>query len=258
MEATHQAHGTTSEQEHAHDHSHDWNDEEYVNQWLAREEERAAERRRQFVVIRALMPKTQEQEFRYLNLGAGPGNLDDVLLEQFPGAQATLVDQSLVMLSNARKRLARFEDRVEYVQANLSSPDWAGAVSGPFDFAVSTIAIHNLGSARRIRELYAETYRLMGHGGMFLNLDYVRPARPSLAALSPWAAKDPEAGLNGRGGGSGMPGTMIEQMGWLSEAGFACVDVPWKDLNTVLFCAIRDHLHMPEGHAAEDAHSHAH
>ncbi|MPZ50121.1 MAG: methyltransferase domain-containing protein [Dehalococcoidia bacterium] len=261
--AEHGARSAATEHEHEHGHDHpeeDWNDEEYVAYWLERQTGRAEERRRHFMMFRALITKMPEDEFSYINLGAGPGYLDEVLLEQFPGAQCTLVDGSLPMLVEARKRLERFGERVEYVQANLATPDWAGAVTGPFDFAVSSIAIHNLRDPRRIRDLYAETFRLTGHGGMFLNLDYVRPARPSLAPLGPWVAKDHEAGLR-RGGGHDMPGTLIEQLGWLSEAGFSTVDVVWKNMNTVLLCGLRDHLHMPEGeggHAAEGAHGHSH
>jgi ubiquinone/menaquinone biosynthesis C-methylase UbiE len=193
-------------------------------------------------------------------MGAGPGNLDEILLEHFPGAQATLVDGSLAMLFAARQRLERFGERVEYVQANLLNPEWTGAVSGPFDLAVSTIALHNLGDPRRIREVYVETARLLGHGGVFLNLDYMRPAQPSMAPLAAWSAKDVEAGLNGRSGGAGMPGTVAEQLGWLSEAGFAAVDVLYKDMSMALLCGIRDHLHLPdnEHNHGSEGHTHSH
>jgi SAM-dependent methyltransferase len=233
----------------------DWNNEEYVAYWLEQQNERSAERDRHFAIIRALIPRTPEQEFRYLNLGAGPGRLDEILLTHFPGASATLIDGSLALLSVARQQLDQFADRVEYVQANLANPDWAGAVSGPFDFAISTIAIHHLRDPQRIRELYAETYRLLGHGGMFLNLDYVRPSRRSLGPLAAWAVRDPDAGVTAHNDGAGMPGTLLEQLGWLNEAGFGCVEVFWKEMNLALVCGIRDHLHMPEGHAAEDAHT---
>ena len=220
METTHAAghdHGRQGRRE-------DWSDEEFVKTWIERQKDREPERHRQFVLIRALIPKTHDQEFSYVNIGAGPGNL------------------------------ARFEGRVEYVQANLDAPGWAEAVGGPFDVAVSSIAIHNIGAPRRIRSIYAETRNLLGHGGVFLNLDYVRPLGAELAPLAAWAGKDPEAGFIGRGGGSQFPGTLVEQVGWLSEAGFATVDVPWKEMNVAIFCAVRDHLHMPD--AEDHAHSH--
>jgi tRNA (cmo5U34)-methyltransferase len=236
-------------------HVEDWNDEDFVLSWIERQKARAPERRRQFAKLRALIPRNPEDQFRYVNLGAGPGFLEEVLLEHFPHAQATLVDGSLVMLGAARQRLESYGSRVEYVQANLATPEWAGAVSGPFDFALSSIAIHNLRNPYRIRALYAETYHLLGHGGMFYNLDYVRPARPSLAPLGRWVSNDAEADLS-RGGGHDMPGTLLEQLVWLSEAGFACADVVWKSMNTVILCGVRDHLHMPEGEGEEHGHDH--
>lgn len=249
---------------HGHDHGHanrqdDWNDEDFVEDWLARQKERGPERRRQFVVLRAFIPKNPNQEFRYLNLGAGPGNLDKVLLEHFPGANAVVLDGSLAMLTAAQRELAQFGERVEYVQADLSSPDWTGAVAGPFDFIVSIQALHHLDDPRRIRALYREVYQLTGHGGTLLNMDYVRPPKRELVPLQEWIARDPEAGFSPRSAhGGNVPGSTIEHLSWLSEAGFNSVDVFWKEMNIALFGATRDHLHMPEGHGGGHDSGHGH
>lgn len=254
---------------HGHDHGHaghgasaqhgDWQDEDFVKGWLERQQERAGERQRQFVALRAFIPKTPDQEFRYLNLGAGPGNLDVILLEQFAGANAVVVDGSLAMLAAARKALAKFGDRVEYIQADLSRSDWTGAVAGPFDFVISARTIHHLGEPKRIRELYTEVRALTGHGGTFLNLDYVRPAKAELARLGDWITKDSEAGFGGPPHSSAdMPGTMIEHLGWLSEAGFGCVEVYWKEMDLALIAGINGHLHMPWGHGDDPDKAHGH
>jgi tRNA (cmo5U34)-methyltransferase len=229
----------------------DWNDDEYVSSWLEGQPAREAERHKQFVTIRAFMPKTPDDEFRYVNLGAGPGNLDEVLLAHFPRAQATLVDTSNVMLETARERLARYEGRVETVKVDLTDPAWAQAVNGPFGFAVSVIALHNLGEPRFYRSVYQETFKLLGSGGILLNLDYVRPPRTSMALLGSWAVRDSEAALIGNAGGGSAQGSMLEQLTWLNEAGFATYDCVWKDNNTVLFCGIKDELQMPESFLQE-------
>jgi SAM-dependent methyltransferase len=249
----HEHHEAAHDEQHHDHHEQDWHDEDFVAQWLEHDEERSEERRQQFVTLRAVMPKLPEQEFRYINLGAGAGRLDDLLLEHFKGASATVVDSSLAMLDAARKKLSRFGDRVEYVQANLSRPAWTGAVSGPFDFAISTFAVHHLENADRIKALYSEAFALLGHGGMLLNLDYVRPAQPKLAALAPWAAKDPEAKLNAGGPHSDLPASLLDHLDWLHAAGFETVDVLWKSMNLALVCGVRDHIHMPDA-----AHDHAH
>jgi SAM-dependent methyltransferase len=258
---THEHSHSHDEHERANQHHEDWNDDDFVAQWIARQTDRAVERRREFVTIRALMPKLPAQEFRYINLGAGPGNLDEVLLDHFKGASATVVDTSLAMLDAARKKLARFGDRVEYVQANLARPTWTGAVSGPFDFAICVHSVHHIGDSDRIKTFYGELYGLLGHGGMVLNLDYVAPSQPMLAELVPWAARDEEAKLNTFSPHE-VSSTLLDHLEWLKEAGFGTVDVLVKELNVALVCAVRDHLHMPEtahdhGHSHSE-HSHAH
>jgi hypothetical protein len=89
----------------------------------------------------------------------------------------------------------------------------------------------------------------------------MRPSRPGLSALAPWAAEDPDAGLSASNvHGHDLPGTLLEHLGWLSEAGFGGVEVFWKNMNMAVVCGIRDHLHMPEGqetHSHEGGHSHA-
>jgi tRNA (cmo5U34)-methyltransferase len=267
VEATHHEHGHDHDHhdDHGHDSDHDdhatqgghddWGNEEFVAGWLERQQDRAEERRRQFTLIRAVIPKRPDDEFRYLNLGAGPGNLDEVLLTHFKGATATLVDYSLPMLDAARERLKAYGDRVEIVQANLTAPEWVGGVGGSFDFVVSTLAVHHVETPHRIRELYTEVYRLLGHGGAFFNLDYVRAGRPSFEPLAAWAAQDPDAGLNTRRHNDELPGTLLEHLGWLAEASFTCVDVLWKDLSSALLCGVRDHIHIPSD---EHGHSHAH
>lgn len=252
-------HGHDDEREHGHVRDHDdWGNEEFVAGWLERQQERTAERRRQFTLIRAVIPKCPDDEFRYLNLGAGPGNLDEVLLEQFKGATATLVDYSLPMLDAARERLKACGDRVEFVHANLTQPEWVGGVGGSFDFVVSTQAVHHMETPDRIRALYAEVFRLLGHGGAFFNLDYVRAGEPSFEPLAAWAAQDPEAGLNTRRHDGETPGTLTEHLGWLSAAGFTSVDVLWKDLSTALLCGVRDHIHIPSEEHAHGEHGHSH
>jgi SAM-dependent methyltransferase len=273
VESTHQHAGHGHREGHApsgndlpgHTHNDQWHDEEYVKQWVERQKGGQDKRRRQFVALRAFMPKSVDQEFRYLNLGAGPGNLDTVLLEHFKGANAVVLDGSLAMLAEARKALAQYGDRVEYVQADLTSPDWAGAVAGPFDFVISSRTIHHLGEPKRIRALYQEIRGLTGHGGTFLNLDYVRPAKAELARLGDWISRDEEAGFAGAPhSAAAMPGTLIEHLGWLSEAGFNTAEVYWKEMDLALLSGINGHLHMPWGHgddpekAKSGDHGHGH
>src|SRR5947207_2653960 len=116
----------------------DWTDDEYVRFWLEREQSRGDVRNKQFDVVRAFVPKGNDETFRYLDVGCGDGRLDEVLLKRFTGATAVLLDGSAVMLDSARERLQAYANRVETVQVDLSAPEWTQSVSGPIQLAVST------------------------------------------------------------------------------------------------------------------------
>jgi tRNA (cmo5U34)-methyltransferase len=227
----------------------DWFNDAFVASWLTKDVPRATQRQHQFVMVRAHVPFKPEDSFRYINLGAGGGGLDEVILKQFPHAEATLLDGSPVMLSAAGDLLAPFGDRVTYAQGNFATPEWRDAVNGTFDVAVSTIAIHNLFDGGRIRALYGELFQVMNEGGFFVNFDLIRMESPQLRFQAQWAQRDPDAGIGGGGGGGGgsrPPGTMAEQLGWLREAGFVAVDCFWREYGRALFGGWRGGVRTPD------------
>jgi tRNA (cmo5U34)-methyltransferase len=224
----------------------DWFDDSFVSSWIQQNDPGSPQRRRHFAMVRAHIPFPPDASFRYLNVGAGWGSLDELILKTFPQAEVTLQDGSPLMLARAREALASFGNRVTYTQADFATPGWSKALQGPYDVAVSTIAIHNLFDAARIRAVYAELFPLMADGGLFVNLDLVRLESPGLSALARWVRGDPEAGLAGGGGGGRTPGTMAEQLGWLREAGFIAVDCFWREYGYALFGGWRGHIRVPE------------
>jgi trans-aconitate 2-methyltransferase len=59
---------------------------------------------------------------RVLDAGCGSGRLTEQLLERLPEGSVVALDGSASMLAEARQRLARFGDRVAYVEADLGRP----------------------------------------------------------------------------------------------------------------------------------------
>jgi tRNA (cmo5U34)-methyltransferase len=224
----------------------DWSDERFVAQWIDRQAARAAQRSRQFGLLRAMLPFGAEDSFTYVNVGSGPGTFDDLVLRRFPGARAILVDLSPLMLERASELLGANADRARYVQADLSTRDWSAPLDGQrINAVVSCIAIHNLRAPALIRRVYADCYQLLADGGLFANLDYVRMASPELQGLAAWAGSDPEGGFAPSGGGSGMPGTVDEQVGWLREAGFAPADCFYREFRVALFGGCKGTVRVP-------------
>jgi cyclopropane fatty-acyl-phospholipid synthase-like methyltransferase len=153
---------------------------------------------------------------RILDLGCGDGRLTALLLAEYPGSTALLVDLSDTMLDAARERFDG-DDRVSFAQQRLDEPL---AVDGPFDAVVSSLAIHHVTDERK-QSLYAECAGMLAPGGVFANLEIV--TSPTQELHDRWrdemgARDDPSDQLRDLG----------SQLQWLDAAGLQNVDCIWK------------------------------
>lgn len=76
---------------------------------------------------------------RVLDAGCGSGRVTEVVAERLPAGRVIALDASPSMLAAARRRLARFGDRVEFVEADLALPL---PVEGRVDAVLSTATFH--------------------------------------------------------------------------------------------------------------------
>jgi ubiquinone/menaquinone biosynthesis C-methylase UbiE len=120
----------------------------------------------------AAIPYARDSAIAVLDVGGGSGVLTDAVLKAFPRAQVTLQDFSQPMLDSARARFADRAGQVRYVRCDLRDPTWAQSVGGPFDLAVSGIAIHNLHDLAVIASCYEAVHGLLKSGGCFLDYDH--------------------------------------------------------------------------------------
>jgi tRNA (cmo5U34)-methyltransferase len=171
---------------------------------------------------------------RVLDVGGGYGALSAEVLEHWPDAQVTLQDYSDAMIAVARKRLARYGARVTYTMADMSEPAWVSHLEGPFDAAVSALAIHNLGEPELIRSVYCDLFSVLRPGGTLFNLDLFFPPGPALVDLY---RRDPTRDLNWEVHAG--PAGLESHLGWLHDAGFSEVDCVWKDAEQALLWGLR-------------------
>jgi tRNA (cmo5U34)-methyltransferase len=121
-----------------------------------------------------------------VDLGGGSGRLLERVLDRFANSRAVLVDQSGAFLAIAERKLARFGDRVTFVEKRLQD-DWAAELTIAPDALVSMSAIHHL-EPREKQSLYQTCYGALAPNGLFLNGDEVRPESDAeyLAAMKWW------------------------------------------------------------------------
>jgi len=150
---------------------HDWHSPDYVEAWIERDAGRDADRRQRLREMLAHAGLAPEAAIAVLDVGGGYGVVTEEVLHAFPKARVTLQDYSEPMLAEARRRLAAAADRVAYVHADLFDPAWTERVGGPFDLAVSGIAIHNLREVAAIAATYRGIARVLKPGGLFLDYD---------------------------------------------------------------------------------------
>jgi SAM-dependent methyltransferase len=159
---------------HHHDHGghHDWHSKDYVSGWIARDLARQNDRQRIIERLIAAIPFVGDSAIAVLDVGGGSGVLTDAVLKAFPRAQVTLQDFSEPMLDCARERFAERAGQVRYALADLRDPSWAQSVGGPFELAVSGIAMHNLHDLAVIAGCYEAVHGLLKSGGCFLDYDH--------------------------------------------------------------------------------------
>jgi trans-aconitate 2-methyltransferase len=75
---------------------------------------------------------------RVLDAGCGSGRVTERLAERLPNGSVVALDASPAMLAEARRRLAAFGDRIEFVAANLAEP----LPIEPVDGILSTATFH--------------------------------------------------------------------------------------------------------------------
>lgn len=185
----------TRRQGNGHDDPERWRERAFIDSWVKEDDERPNDRLEPMREALAATPYPKDEPLLALDIGAGHGMFAGEVLRAFPKATVTLQDVSEPMFDIARERLADSLEQLRFVQGDLTKREWTSGIGGPFDLAVSSIAIHNLYNDGLIAQVYKDIFDLLKPGGTFINLDHIRRV----------------GGVEG-------------QTAWLRDAGFAEVD----------------------------------
>ena len=188
------------------------------------------------------------------DLGAGSGIFIEKALDRCPGSTAYWVDYSSDFLRVAKRRLARFGERVHFILTPLEEP-WDRAIGASLDAVVSMSAIHHLTTNEK-PDLYARCYGLLRPGGWLLNADemtgpdhaayvrslhrwveHVEEARQRVPAedmpyceqwcahFEGWKQRNIGALERPKAKGDDIHESYVLQLEWLREIGFVEVDL---------------------------------
>lgn len=160
---------------------------------------------------------------RVLDAGCGSGRVTEALLERLPGGHVIALDASPAMLGEARQRLARFGDRVTFVEADLMFPL---PIGDPVDAVLSTATFHWVPDHetlfRNLAAVMAVGARLVAQCGGVGNIARVQAASDAVAL--DWVARNVDAALDAGARGHLYFATPLATAARLDAAGFTHIE----------------------------------
>ena len=178
-----------------------------------------------------------------LDLGGGTGALSAAVLDGLPGVHLTVLDVDADMLGEARRRLARFGDRVSFHEGSFLEPLPAA------DAVVASLALHHVHDLRSKTALYGAIRDALPLGGVVLNLDaaVTEDVRLSRLVFDRMAARMGDHGITDAEARHHFAAWMKEdryfpldtELDALRQAGFDEVECFWRRGLCAVTCGLR-------------------
>jgi len=227
-----------------------WHSEAMVRHWVkeatAQERNRAEQRR----MMADLLPFGDDEEFTFLDLGAGTGAASRAILESHPSATAILADFSAQMMAAGESQMQPFAGRYRRVEFDMTTGNWPSGIPANLDAIVTSMCVHHLTDERK-QGLFGEIFDHLVPAGWYFNYDPV--SAPDLAVGQIWQRigdrENPEAAHRRQHRTPEEQARwenhvryiipLDQQLDYLRSAGFTGIDIFWKKLENVIYGGYR-------------------
>ena len=223
-----------------------WKSDRGISYWVSTAEDRERRRTDQRRLMAELLPFADDEQFSFVDLGAGTGAAARAVLDHYPKARAILADYSPQMMDEGHRELSSYEGRYVYVEFDLAGGRWPAEIPGEVAAVISSLCVHHFPDGRK-QELFGEILEHPAPGGWYLNYDPVTAEEPVVEEAWQRASdrQDTEAAAK-RANRSPEEQRRYEnhvrymiplapQLDFLRAAGFEAIDVYWKQLDHVIY-----------------------
>ena len=223
----------------------DWQDPAFARDWDAGAEVGNPARALQLDLLTALVAADYRAGTSILDLGAGSGQVEALLLAARPDAQIVAVDASPAMLALAKHRLAEAGSRIDFVLGDFAEPERIALPARHYGIALLVQTLHHVPDDRK-RRVLAMLARTLSPQGLLILVDRVSFEDPALRSVhasmwswlerrstvkSGWSADQLFERLAGK---EDHTASLEQHLAMLREAGFhtACLEL---QLNRAVF-----------------------
>jgi tRNA (cmo5U34)-methyltransferase len=192
-----------------------------------------------------LIPFDEKSPIKVLDLGAGTGLFSEHILSKYPKAEFLLSDLAPKMLEVAKERFRGNDGQFKYLVDDYRHYQ----VTRKYDLVISSLSIHHLEDIEK-KNLFTKIYQSLKNTGIFINIDQIKGPTQSIQDLywSDWLRKvrekeAPEEQILAsiqRRKEYDKDALLVDQLRWLSEAGFANADCVYKNYFIGVFFASKE------------------
>lgn len=233
--------------------------DELLALWQA---EQGAGKPRDLALIAASLSLPQDRALRVLDLCCGPGDAGRAIRRDYPAAEIDCVDRDpfLISICEAVNRQSQIPGKI--VVADLAADGWQDGLAPGYDAVAVVNALHWFEIARAER-LARDVHALLRSGGVFALAEPVSPEAAFEAGFEAWKATEPprysqENWLRFWSRANALLGydhpklwgprtadridERLSVARWtrlLGDAGFAEIDVLWRDADQVIVAAVK-------------------
>lgn len=192
----------------------------------------------------------KNEKSAFLDFGCGDGVLSKIILSKYPDNHIDLLDGSKAMIEKVKSSGLQNTDTIQ-----MTFHEWSEQnIENRYDVIFSSMAIHHLDSFEKNR-LYAKIYNALQFGGLFINMDVVKPSTKKIEELhfSMWEnaileqldnnldkfKKHRDIASVYKNKSENKPSTLISQLQMLESSGFEDVDCHYKNGIFAMFSGVK-------------------